>query len=619
MTGTVTKGAAFRQDFDNYDGISTASSRIDSTGGTVTGLKVGNVVDVLTVYGGGANRTRSTLAAAINAVGSNEVAFVLAPGSWVIDDDLTIPSNITLECPRGVDIQRASGKTITFSGKDPLAGPYRVFSGDGSVSGLREPMPEWFGAAADGNTTTKTGTDDRDAFQDAITAATATGGKVVFSGNYYLSDYLQMAEGVSFKGIGYGDNSSGSTLIAAGHLFQFTGEDDIKFSNFRVLGTDASTGSAFHFVSGITADVHVDRVWVQNQHNATYIESTATLVDISFETCNFISNRSWHADVENLATITNLFFTKTKFDAQNNTNNAGHFRAAGPLGYTYFNECLFQSASSTYSISTAGNAYMTFFGGMFFNNANDSQGVIDAGADVLLAAGNALVEFNNVKFLAPKSTATNFYHVRIGGATWAPKVIIKDPVVALDTAAGFIFASGSSTYPYNIEVSNAKFIGTPPSTPYDALDSAGSLVRRYNNDQDSDIYRLTKNIVKTLTTTDDTTTTIAGSTYTIEPSTHYLVTYEVIGRETDAAGTEYGAYNGAQLWDSAADRTLTSLGTLYSNQIESSAGLSVSIIAISSGAVNAGILIRVRGLVATTMQWVAKIRIMAVGTGTFPL
>ena len=115
--GTITKGLAQRQDLDSYDGTLT-TTRTDATGGTLTGLKVGDHVDVLSVFGGGltANQTRATIATATAGLGSSNIALVFAPGTWVIDDDLTIASNFTVVVPAGCIFAPASGKTLTIAG-----------------------------------------------------------------------------------------------------------------------------------------------------------------------------------------------------------------------------------------------------------------------------------------------------------------------------------------------------------------------------------------------------------------------------------------------------------------------------------------------------------------------
>ncbi len=132
---TITKGLIGEQDFKKYDGVSSTFSRTTSTGGTITLNKVGYTVDTLMVYGDGDSYTDSTINNAINAIGSNKVELVLRTGTWTIDNNVTIPSTITLTFQPGALLSVGSGKTITING-DVNAGNYQIFSGSGTVSGL---------------------------------------------------------------------------------------------------------------------------------------------------------------------------------------------------------------------------------------------------------------------------------------------------------------------------------------------------------------------------------------------------------------------------------------------------------------------------------------------------
>ncbi len=116
MTSTLTKGKLLRQDQNNYDGISLTGSRADSSGGTYDGLKIGDSVDVLTVYGDGDQYTYATINSAVSAVGSANVTFRFAPGTWTIDSNLTIPSNITVYIASGAVFSVSSSITLTISG-----------------------------------------------------------------------------------------------------------------------------------------------------------------------------------------------------------------------------------------------------------------------------------------------------------------------------------------------------------------------------------------------------------------------------------------------------------------------------------------------------------------------
>ncbi len=113
--GTIQRGKIIRDDLANWDGTTATASRADATGGTVTGLTIGNAVDVAQVYGSG-SRTLGAISAAVQSIGSTSVTLVFVPGTWAIDDDFTIPSNFTCHIPAGCIFDVDSGKTLTFSG-----------------------------------------------------------------------------------------------------------------------------------------------------------------------------------------------------------------------------------------------------------------------------------------------------------------------------------------------------------------------------------------------------------------------------------------------------------------------------------------------------------------------
>jgi hypothetical protein len=139
MAGTITRGKIVRADLAQWDGRTETYSRIDATGGTVTGLAIGNEVDVLQVFGSGSSRTRGTIADAVQQIGSSRnVTLVFAPGTWTIDVNLTIPSNLTCHIPAGCIFSVDSGITLTFSGDVHVEDPEGWYSGSGTVVVSRE-------------------------------------------------------------------------------------------------------------------------------------------------------------------------------------------------------------------------------------------------------------------------------------------------------------------------------------------------------------------------------------------------------------------------------------------------------------------------------------------------
>lgn len=147
MSTTIEKSPIGEQDISHWDGTSTTTfSRETSAGYDITMLKTGAVVDVLVSYGGGVNYTLDAISAAMSAIGAtNKVGLVLRPGTWDIDDDVTITSNICLVIPPGCKFTVAAGKTATIQGP-VVAGPYQWIYGTGTATISTYPQDQvWWG------------------------------------------------------------------------------------------------------------------------------------------------------------------------------------------------------------------------------------------------------------------------------------------------------------------------------------------------------------------------------------------------------------------------------------------------------------------------------------------
>lgn len=129
----VKKGKILRDDLEIWDGRDTQANRQDSTGGTITGLKIGTEVDVLAVYGQGTDYTVNTINQAVIRNGSDNRTLIFNPGTWTIDANLTIGSNFVCRIPAGCVFNVSSGVTLTFSG--PVIQDHQtVSSGSGTVA-----------------------------------------------------------------------------------------------------------------------------------------------------------------------------------------------------------------------------------------------------------------------------------------------------------------------------------------------------------------------------------------------------------------------------------------------------------------------------------------------------
>src|SRR5678809_10704 len=101
MSSIIRRAKALRGDLALWDGVSSSISRLDASGGTVTGLPVGVEIDVLQIFGNGTAQTAASILSAIARMGSRARTLVFSSGTWTIDVNVTIPSNLTCHIPAG--------------------------------------------------------------------------------------------------------------------------------------------------------------------------------------------------------------------------------------------------------------------------------------------------------------------------------------------------------------------------------------------------------------------------------------------------------------------------------------------------------------------------------------
>lgn len=130
---TIQRAGVQRGDLALWDGVTKTASRVDATGGTVTGLTVGEFVDVLQVYGSGTARTAATIATAVANIGGTRVTLLFSTGTWTIDANVTIASNFTCYFPAGCVLSVSSGITLTVSGIAIAEQPGSLVTGSGTV------------------------------------------------------------------------------------------------------------------------------------------------------------------------------------------------------------------------------------------------------------------------------------------------------------------------------------------------------------------------------------------------------------------------------------------------------------------------------------------------------
>jgi len=121
-----------KEDLRLFDGNNRTFQRRNSSGSLIDLHTMGNVVDVLQAFGDGTTPTHSDLTDAIVGANGNECALELAPGTWPVTSNLTIPSTVTLILLRGASFSVSVGVTLTLSGP-VIAQESTWYAGAGTV------------------------------------------------------------------------------------------------------------------------------------------------------------------------------------------------------------------------------------------------------------------------------------------------------------------------------------------------------------------------------------------------------------------------------------------------------------------------------------------------------
>ena len=139
-----------------------------------------------------------SFSAAISGIGANEKTLLISSVKDVNDNE-TVPSNITLYFLHGGKLDISEGNSVTVNGQIE-AGLYRIFAGGGTVSfgedfnnyykdsgnGATTVYPQWWGAKGDGDA------NDTAALQNAFNSI-GDGQKIVIPpGTYHFNDTLHL-------------------------------------------------------------------------------------------------------------------------------------------------------------------------------------------------------------------------------------------------------------------------------------------------------------------------------------------------------------------------------------------------------------------------------------------
>ncbi len=230
-------------------------------------------------------------------------SLVIPSGTYITTDNITFVGSVTFTS--GAVLSVASGKTILFSGGVNASPEQTIFTGSGTITGLQESYPDWFGAVANGST------DDSAAINKAIVA---TSGIVWFREDvqgYKVTSPLTLNKSITLDGI----NRALLICDASIDLFEVL-SNDVTVQNFRIDGDAATPPNLFHINTGTTS---IERLFVSNLltincKRLAYDDNHATNTAISlyFEDvqCRFVRERS----VLLYDAFAFIFFTRVTFD-----------------------------------------------------------------------------------------------------------------------------------------------------------------------------------------------------------------------------------------------------------------------------------------------------------------
>ncbi len=214
--------------------------------------------------GDGIKSDSLAISQAISYANDNEV--LLPSGTYKIDNDITIPSNVSIRLNNGAKFSIDEGVTVTINGKLD-AGLYQIFSGDGTVSIARGAceylIPQWWGALGDGSN------DDTSAIQAALTASGLKVRKVFLPSGVYNITGLTLQYGSQLIGSGKlsttlkvtdGGNGIDVTRVVNSEIYE-----GAKLSDFRIYSTTTPLAGTGIYVNG-DRSVDIENVWVGAWH-----------------------------------------------------------------------------------------------------------------------------------------------------------------------------------------------------------------------------------------------------------------------------------------------------------------------------------------------------------------
>ena len=322
------------------------------------------------------------LAATVAAAGATPETIVVS-NSQSLSTNLTIPANITLSVIYPGSISVGNGVSLTVNGASYwtggvisgqgnvtfngafFAGAYQVFTGTGTITGLKKVFPEWWGATpyADYSAASSGSSDSTSAINKAIVCLRSSlGGELDLNGMYrvtavnfsqtsYNNDAI-IVHGIGQRVSGFYGTSATSIVV------DLLGADWLTFENLSIFGTGTcgillarqSSGTANYCNNHTFRNFTIEGTWsiaaavvvgaeITRWYNPVFINTTSPYTSFIASDSNVTSITSPNGTIlsgaGNGSTCTDNVMYGAEFDGYGG-NNAIPVRFAGQVQWVMF-------------------------------------------------------------------------------------------------------------------------------------------------------------------------------------------------------------------------------------------------------------------------------------------
>ncbi len=201
-------------------------------------------IDVISDYGGGTTCTKAILDNAVAAVGlTTKTTLLLRSCTWAItaNADYSAYTNITFKVMNGAILSHG---TYTLNIPNVITeGQYQIFSGTGTVSGLKESYPEWWGID---------GTADNTEITYAANSLSSGGILHLDTTTYNIADIVYLPDYITVRGKGYNSVLKATADLGDNPILRTSNKTGIIIENLRIDGNRAYNTIATQYAHAVS-------------------------------------------------------------------------------------------------------------------------------------------------------------------------------------------------------------------------------------------------------------------------------------------------------------------------------------------------------------------------------